>query len=53
MKAVLFTIEVKGPVSVQVNVGDHGAEIEDGLGSGQTPPGSGNLQPVADHYLNC
>lgn len=46
--ALVFAVEVIGPVPVEVAVADDGSEPEDGFGSGQSPPGSGDLQAVAD-----
>lgn len=48
MNAVVFAVKVIGPVPAEVAVADDGAEPEDGLGSCQSPPGSGDLQAVAD-----
>ncbi|MFD0857259.1 hypothetical protein ACFQ07_33960 [Actinomadura adrarensis] len=48
----MFLGEVMGPVGVQVTVADDGAELEDRLGSGQPPPGAGDLQAVADQMTS-
>jgi hypothetical protein len=39
---------MESPVLIEIAVGDHGAKLQDGLGSGQSPPGSGDLQAVID-----
>jgi hypothetical protein len=39
---------VEAPVLVEVAVGDHGAQGEDGFGTLQAPAGSGDVEPVAD-----
>jgi len=46
--ALVFLLEVMRPVGVEVAVGQHGAEGEDGFGSGQAPAGAGEFEPVFD-----
>jgi hypothetical protein len=40
--------EVEGPVFLEVAVADHRAQGEDGFGAVQSPPCSGDVEPVAD-----
>ena len=40
--------EVEAPVFFEVAVADHRAQGEDGFGAGQSPSGSGDVEPVAD-----
>jgi hypothetical protein len=48
MQAVVFAVEVVGPIPVEAAVADDGSELEDRLGSGQSPSRAGDLQTVAD-----
>src|ERR1022692_1389863 len=49
MDALLFLLEVPGPVGVEVAVAVDGAELEDGLGAVETPSGSRYVHPVFDN----
>jgi len=40
--------EVEAPVFLEVAVADHRAQGEDGFGAVQSPPCSGDVEPVAD-----
>ncbi|MBT2388975.1 hypothetical protein J7E87_05940 [Streptomyces sp. ISL-1] len=40
------------PVVVEAAVRDHCTELEDGFGTSKSPPGTGNVQAIGDHYLN-
>jgi hypothetical protein len=51
--AVFFLPEVEGEVVVQVAVPVQGAELEDGFGAVQAPPGSADLHPVLDQPFRC
>lgn len=44
----MLAVEVIAPVGREVSTGSHSAEFQDGFGSGQAPPGAGDVQPVAD-----
>lgn len=46
MGALLFLGEVVVPVGVEVAVAADGAKFEDGLGSGQSPAGAGDVEAV-------
>src|ERR1700761_5827859 len=46
--AVVFAVEVVGPVLVEFAVGQEGAELEDGFGCGGGPAGSGDVHAVLD-----
>src|SRR6266540_4234491 len=46
--AVVLAGEVEVPVAVEVAVGPHRAEFEDGLGAVQAPAGAADVQAVAD-----
>ena len=48
VEAVLFLVKVELPVAVEVAVGDQGAKVQDGLGSGQAPAGAGAVHAVVD-----
>src|SRR5438034_764145 len=46
--AVVLAGEVEVPVAVEVTVGAHRAEFEDGLGALEAPAGAADVQAVAD-----
>src|SRR5215831_13833394 len=46
--ALVFAVEVVGPVLVEVAVGVQGAEFEDGFGGLDAPAGAGDAHPVFD-----
>ena len=48
VEASAFLFEVVAPVGVEVAVGDHRTEFEDGFGSGQAPSGAGDVHAVFD-----
>ena len=44
----MFLAQVEGPVVVEVAAADVRSELEDGFGSVQSPPGSGDVHAVFD-----
>lgn len=48
VKAFVFAGGVVAPVAVEVAAGDHGAQSQDGFGSGQAPAGAGDVEAVGD-----
>jgi hypothetical protein len=42
----VFVFEVASPVGIEVAVGFEGAEFRDGLGAGESPAGSGDVNAV-------
>src|ERR1700686_3017575 len=48
MVALVFAVEVVGPVGVEVAVGVQGAEFEDGFGGLDAPAGAGDGHAVFD-----
>ncbi|MEX2985744.1 hypothetical protein [Streptomyces sp. C36] len=44
----MFSGEVVIPVGVEATVADERAKLEDGFGSGESPAGAGDVEPVAD-----
>src|ERR1700686_3996612 len=48
MVALVFAVEVVGPVGVEVAVGVQGAEFEDGFGGVGAPAGAGDVHAVFD-----
>src|SRR2546423_1917054 len=46
--ALVFLIDVVGPVGVEVAVRGQGTEFEDGLGAVQAPAGAGDVEAVFD-----
>jgi hypothetical protein len=51
--AFVFAAEAVAPVGVEVAAGGEGAELEDGLGSFQSPPGAGYVHSVLDDVAAC
>jgi predicted RecB family endonuclease len=49
----MLTRGVVTPGGVEVAVVDQGAEFGDGFGAVQSPAGTGDVESVADRYLNC
>jgi hypothetical protein len=47
LDALMFLAEVMAPVFGQIVVGDEGAELEDGFGSGKAPAGAGDIETPA------
>lgn len=45
---LVFTGEVEAPIVGEVAVADDGAELEDGFGALQSPPGAGGVHAVLD-----
>lgn len=46
--AAVFSGGVGAPVGVEVTVVDQYAELQDGFGAGESPAGSGDVEPVGD-----
>jgi hypothetical protein len=48
VEPLVFAGQVVAPVVVVIAVGDDGAQGEDRFGALESPPGSGDVEPVAD-----
>src|SRR5215470_6282178 len=53
VEPLVFAGQVVAPVVVVVAVGDDGAQGEDRFGASESPPGSGDVEPVADQVAAC
>ena len=49
----MFAGQVVAPVVVVIAVGDDGAQGKDRFGALESPPGSGDVEPVADQVTAC
>ena len=53
MDAFVFSAQVETPVLAEVAVADQGAELEDGFGAVQSPPGPCDVHAVFDQVTAC
>ena len=53
VEPLVFAGQVVAPVVVVVAVGDDGAQGEDRFGALESPPGSGDVESVADQVAAC